>query len=176
MVISCHMSEPSYHGDVFTALIVEIFRLNALILDAGDRIAQPVGLTSARWQILGVVEHGPVPVAHVARYMRLSRQTVQQTANGLEREGFIQFVDNPHHRRAKLMRITEKGETALTYVRARQAVWAQQIAGEHSLESLEQALEVLRGLKHRLEQNKPTGGKRLKGADHETEPSQSDGH
>lgn len=151
MVIYCHMDKPKQQGDVFTRLIVEIFHLNMLILAAGDRIAQPVGLTSARWQVLGIVEHGPVPVANVARYMGLSRQTVQQTADGLERDGFITYRENPHHRRAKLMQITEKGERALEYVRAHQAVWAQEIGAEHSLESLQQALGVLRGLRRQLE-------------------------
>lgn len=145
------MNKPKQQGDIFTELIVEIFHLNTLILGAGDRIAQPVGLTSARWQVLGIVEHGPIPVANVARYMGLSRQTVQQTADGLERDGFITYRENPHHRRAKLMQMTEKGERALEYLRAHQTVWAQQIGGEHSLESLQQALEVLRGLRRDLE-------------------------
>lgn len=145
------MNDSNHQGDVFTELIVEIFRLNALILAAGDRIAQPVGLTSARWQVLGIVEHGPIPVAHVARYMGLSRQTIQQTANGLERDGFIVYRENQHHRRAKLMQISEKGEQALAYVRTHQTVWAQQIGGEQSLESLQQARDVLRGLRCNLE-------------------------
>ncbi len=60
------MSEPSSKGSAFTELILEVFRLNGLLLEAGDRITQPVGLSSARWQVLGVVEHEPTPVAHVA--------------------------------------------------------------------------------------------------------------
>jgi len=145
------MNEPKQQGDLFTELIVEIFHLNALILGIGDRIAQPVGLTSARWQVLGLVEHGPIPVAHVARYMGLSRQTVQQTADGLERDGFITYRDNPHHRRAKLMQMTETGAQALEHVRVPQTVWAQQIGGAHKLESLQQALTVLRELRRQLE-------------------------
>jgi DNA-binding MarR family transcriptional regulator len=147
------MNEPKQQGDLFTALILEIFHLNALILGVGDRMAQPVGLTSARWQVLGIVEHGPVPVAHVARYMGLSRQTVQQTADGLERDGFIIYRENPHHRRAKLMQMTEQGERALAYVRVHQTVWAQQIGREHTVESLGQTLAVLRELRRQLEED-----------------------
>ncbi len=167
------MPELSAKGDAFTELIVEIFRVNGLILEAGDRIAAPVGLTSARWQVLGIVEHGPIPVANIARLMGLSRQTVQQTANGLEREGFIEFADNPHHLRAKLMRITEKGEKALVYVREQQAIWANGIGGEHDLERLRGALEVLRGLRGSLEGNNPSTTKKRR-ASHETQPSQPD--
>lgn len=45
----------------FSELILEVFRLNWLLLDAGDALSAPAGLTSARWQVLGVVEHGPTP-------------------------------------------------------------------------------------------------------------------
>lgn len=168
------MNEPKRQGDFFTELIVEIFRLNGLILAAGDRIAQPVGLTSARWQVLGIVEHGPVPVAHVARHMGLSRQTVQQTADGLERDGFIFYRENPHHRRAKLMKISERGEQALAYVRAQQREWAQQIGVEQSPQSLQQALEVLRGLRRRLEddRSRPASKRRT---ENEAQPPEPDG-
>lgn len=145
------MPKLSAKGDTFTEIIVEIFRLNGLILGAGDRIAGPVGLTSARGQVLGGVEHGPMSVASVARHMGLSRQTVQQTANGLEHEGFIEFVDNPHHLRAKLMQLTEKGEEALVYVREQQAIWSNGIGDAHDLEGMRRALETLRGLKGSLE-------------------------
>ena len=71
-------------GAAVTDLIIEVFRLNGLLLEAGDLLTHPVGLTSARWQILGVVEHAPISVAHVARTMHLARQSVQQIADGLE--------------------------------------------------------------------------------------------
>lgn len=138
---------------VFTELLLAVFRVNGLLLAAGDRIARPVGLTSARWQVLGVIEHGPVPVANVARVMGLSRQSVQQAANGLEHEGFIMFAENPHHRRAKLMQVTEKGERALVYIREQQASWAERIGGEHGLAELERALELLQGLQASLERD-----------------------
>lgn len=157
------MQRERTHGDAFTELLLEVFRVNGLLLAAGDRLAQPVGLTSARWQVLGIVEHGPVPVANVARSMGLSRQTVQRTANGLEKEGFIAFSDNPHHRRAKLMCVTGKGERALEYVRERQALWAEQIGGEHTLEGLEGALVVLRGLKRSLERDTRSSAKKVQG-------------
>ena len=148
-------------AEIFTELLLEVFRVNGLLLAAGDDLTRPVGLTSARWQVLGVAEHGPVPVSHVARTMGLSRQSVQITANGLARDGFVTFAENPHHRRAKLVRVTEKGERALLYVREQQALWAERIGGEHDLEVLAKALETLRGLKGSLERNaSPAKGRR----------------
>jgi DNA-binding MarR family transcriptional regulator len=130
------MAKLRSHGNAFTELVLEVFRVNGLLLAAGDHLTQPVGLSSARWQVLGVVEHEPIPVAHVARVMGLTRQSVQQTADNLERDGFLEYIDNPHHRRAKLMRITAKERKALEYVEQRQVEWANQMGVKHALEGL----------------------------------------
>jgi DNA-binding MarR family transcriptional regulator len=152
----CHMNKLTPNGDAFTELILEIFRVNRLLLDAGDELTAPVDLTSARWQVLGVVEHGPVPVANVARIMGLTRQSVQQTADSLAEDGLIEFVDNPHHRRARLMRLTSRGRDALDYVEVRHAVWANRIGEQHPLERLRDAWALLRALKASLEERQPS--------------------
>lgn len=147
------MNPLSSHGDSFTQLVLEIFRVNRLLLDAGDELTRPVDLSSARWQVLGVVEHGPIPVAHVARIMGLTRQSVQQTADGLAADGLIAYSENPHHRRAKLMTLTGKGRAALDYVQARHADWANQLGATHSLEELRTAVQVLRQIRESLDSN-----------------------
>jgi DNA-binding MarR family transcriptional regulator len=146
------MNTLSPQGDAFTELILEVFRVNRLLLDAGDQLTRPVGLSSARWQVLGVVEHGPIPVAHVARVMGLTRQNVQQIADGLAADGLIDYLDNPHHRRAKLMTMTPKGRRALDYVQQRHAAWANRVGGEHAVESLHAAVAVLHQIRASLEQ------------------------
>lgn len=156
MTYYCHVSELSPKGSIFTELVIEVFRLNGLLLEAGDKLTRPVGLSSARWQVLGVVEHGPIPVSNVARVMGLTRQSVQQTADGLERDGFIQYQENPHHRRAKLMSLTPQGREALEYVTEWQAEWANQIGGQHDVDGLQTALKVLRELRESLEPSQPT--------------------
>ena len=37
-------------GETLTDLILDLFRLNSLLLTAGDRLVARLGLTSARWQ------------------------------------------------------------------------------------------------------------------------------
>lgn len=151
------MSEPSDNGSAFTDLILEVFRLNGLLLEAGDRLTHPVGLSSARWQVLGVVEHQPTPVANVARIMGLTRQSVQQTADALASDGFITYTNNPHHRRAKLITITPKGRNALDYIQQCQISWANQVSESLSLEALKTAVTVLRQLEERLETHTTDG-------------------
>lgn len=139
-------------GQVFSALLVEVFRVNGLLLAAGDELARPAGLTSARWQVLGVVDHGPATVAHVARIMGLTRQSVQQTADALVRDELVALVPNPTDRRAKLMTLTPAGRTALRYVEERQAGWANTIAERLPPAELKACLAALRDLGDMLEE------------------------
>ncbi|MCO5089871.1 MarR family transcriptional regulator [Bosea sp. (in: a-proteobacteria)] len=101
-------------ADALTDLILALFRVNNLTLAWGDRLVAPFGLTSARWQVLGAIVFAerPQPVAWLARDLGANRQNVQRIVNDLHREGLIRFEPNPHHRRAKLVVLTEKGEEA----------------------------------------------------------------
>lgn len=135
----------------FSDLLVEIFRVNGLLLTAGDTLARPAGLTSARWQVLGVVDHGPVTVADVARTMGLTRQSVRETVTSLASLGMITYADNPRDRRARLLTLTPRGRSALRTVERRQAAWANQLAARASLPDLRAATGILRDLGDLLE-------------------------
>ena len=95
-------------GEAMTPLILDLLRLNSLILTSGDRLVAGLGLTSARWQILGAMDAAEraQPVAWLARDMGANRQNVQRIINDLQREGLVAFEPNPHHRRAQLVIMT----------------------------------------------------------------------
>jgi DNA-binding MarR family transcriptional regulator len=143
-------------GWAFSELLVEVFRVNGLLLAAGDELARPAGLTSARWQVLGVVDHGPATVAQVARTMGLTRQSVQQTADALVRDDLVALMTNPADRRAKQLTLTPTGRTALRYVEEQQAGWANAIAERLPHSELSACLGVLHDLGDLLEE-KPDG-------------------
>lgn len=149
------MSEHTERGEAFTALVLEVFRVNRLLQDAGDQLSAPAGLSTARWQVLGVVEHGPIPVADVARAMGLTRQSVRETAALLESEGFVEFVENPRHRRARLMRITQLGSAAMEQLQRDQAVWANRVGGAQPLDELRAAVRTLARVREALEPDPP---------------------
>ncbi len=112
-------------GDALTDLILDLFRLNSRMLAAGDRLVAELGLTSARWQILGaiVTAERPQPVAWLARDLGANRQNVQRIVNDLHEEGLIAFETNPHHRRAQLVVLTDKGRAAFDAAMRLQGPW-----------------------------------------------------
>lgn len=140
-------------GEAMSYLLLEVFRVNGLLLEAGNELTRPAGLTGARWQVLGVVEHGPIPAAQVGRTMGLTRQNVQQIADALAEEGFLEFRENPHHRRSKLLCITPKAEAALAIVKARQVEWANRLGATLDLDQLRAAQATLTLFREALERD-----------------------
>lgn len=146
------LKTPTYsrQGAAATELILEIFRLNGRLLAAGDRLTADLGLTSARWQVMGAIAATPASVAAIGRRMGLTRQAVQRIANELAAEGFAQFTDNPEHKRAKLLGLTPKGTRALATVTGRQIAWVNDLAADLPAKRIVKAASLLRHLMARL--------------------------
>jgi DNA-binding MarR family transcriptional regulator len=142
-------------GAVLTELVLEVFRVNGRVLAAGDQLTKDLGLTSARWQVMGaiVLAHASQPVAHIARRMGLSRQSVQRIVNDLEQDGFVDRATNPHHQRAPLVMLTEKGSAAYAAATSRQIPWANRLAAELTERDLKIAVKMLRRVSDQLGDN-----------------------
>jgi DNA-binding MarR family transcriptional regulator len=140
-------------GGILTDLVLEIFRLNGRLLIAGDRLVADVGLTSARWQVLGAMHYADEPqtVSWLARSMGLTRQSVQRIANELEAEGLVAFKVNPAHRRAKLVLLTRKGQATYAAADRRQAPWVNALAKGFERAELTVALNLLSAIRAKLE-------------------------
>jgi DNA-binding MarR family transcriptional regulator len=140
-------------GDAVTDLILDLFKLNSRILAAGDRLVAELGLTSARWQILGaiVAAERQQPVAWLARDLGANRQNVQRIVNDLHAEGFIAFEPNPHHRRAQLVVMTNKGRKAFDAAMQLQAPWINGLSDGLSVEDLKTVHRVIKMLRKKLE-------------------------
>jgi DNA-binding MarR family transcriptional regulator len=138
-------------GEAFTALILEAFRFNGRLLAAGDRLTKPLKLSSARWQVLGAIERGPLSVAQIARNMGLARQSVQRIADSLEKERVIEYSPNPDHKRAKLVHLTEKGRSVMKKLGQSQIRWSNRIAAGTSPGEIDAALAMIKKFGLRLE-------------------------
>ena len=141
-------------GEAVTRLILDVFRLNGRLLIAGDRLVSELGLTSARWQVLGAIANAeqPEPVAGHARTMGAHRQGIQRIANELESEGILEFQPNPHHKRAHLVVLTAKGQRLYDAAIALQVPWVNALSDGLNPEDIAIANGVVNQLRTRLEQ------------------------
>lgn len=138
-------------GDALTDLVIRTFRLNGLFLAAAEHMARPAGLTAARWQVLGAVLRQPLTVSDAARAMGLTRQSVQRLADALVEDGMAEYVDNPRHRRARLLRPTQAGWDAIDVIRPLQHAFTHQVTEQIGADELRQAVAVMDRLIARLE-------------------------
>jgi DNA-binding MarR family transcriptional regulator len=148
-------------GDALTGVMLDFFRLNSLIQTSGDRLVARLGLTSARWQILGaiVAAERPQPVAWLARDLGANRQNVQRIINDLHRDGLVAFETNPHHRRAQLVLMTEKGKRAFDEAMELQAPWINNLSDGLSVKDIATVDRVVKALRAKLEeQDEPEVG------------------
>lgn len=91
--------------DLSVAVIEFYFRIEA-ITEATAGFATAGG----EWGILRLlVKDGPQTVPDMARSRPVSRQHCQTIANALEAQGLVEFIDNPKHKKSKLVRATRKG-------------------------------------------------------------------
>lgn len=139
---------PAENGELFTELVLEIFRLNGLLLAEGDRIAGKYELSGARWKVLGAVAINgrPMTVAQIGRQMGQARQSVQRIANDMAESGYFAWVDNPSDKRAMLLKLTAKGKRVYKQLELEQAPWAIDATNGVGHKELNCALHVIRQL------------------------------
>ncbi len=144
---------PAETADALTELILDVFRLNGSLLASGDALVGDLGLTSARWQVLGAIALAPhpLPVASLARTMGLSRQSVQRLVDEMKADAWVRLMPNPHHRRAVLVALTPEGEATYRAAAERQRGWACALAAGLSADEVRRAGELLRELRRRLD-------------------------
>lgn len=140
-------------GEAFNAAVLDLFRVVALLHTAGDRLVGHLGLTSARWTVLGaiVAAERPQPVAWLARDMGANRQNIQRIINDLHAEGLVAFEDNPHHRRAQLVALTTKGRHTYDEAMRLWMPWSGDVVDGVSVKEVESFRRVLVTLRQRLE-------------------------
>ncbi|MEU3904696.1 MarR family transcriptional regulator [Streptomyces goshikiensis] len=134
---------PREKQDLLSRTALGVFRLNGQFLAVSEELAKPAGLTAARWQVLGAVLTEPLPVAGIARAMGITRQSVQRIADLLAAQGLAEYVPNPAHRRAKLLRPTAEGRAAIARITPGHATLATRLAAELGEETFAQTAEAL---------------------------------
>ena len=138
------------HEDAWTRFAMSVFKVNGLIIRAGEGITNPMGQSSARWQVLGRA-YEPTTVAKMAQDIGHARQSVQRIADILAAEGLIAYEDNPTDRRARPVELTPDGAEVLAKIYRRQVEWSLRTMEQLSPTQLAQIADGLEGIARVLE-------------------------
>lgn len=136
----------SQKGLVLTEIVLEVFKLGGLLVSEGDQMGAEYGITSARWKILGALSlaREPQTVPQIARSMGLTRQAVQRLVDAMHEDELLLFHENPGHKRAKLISLSELGEMIFAKMYKKQSGWAITCSAGITEPELETTLSVLK--------------------------------
>ena len=89
---------------------------------------------------------GPLTVPQIAQMRPTSRQRMQRLADELATEGLVEFIDNPKHRRSKLVQLTPKGDARYRAANARLLSIASTMGVSLSEPDIRKTTEIVRHL------------------------------
>jgi DNA-binding MarR family transcriptional regulator len=148
-------------GEVLNQLIWEIpfafFRMQS----AADRISHGRYRSSGKWSLMLSLDlDGTQSVSQIAHARPVARQGVQRMADELAEEGLVEFIENPTHKRAKLVWLTAKGEKFVRQLNESAVPWTNAIARRFREPDVAAAVQVLRKFRELLTGNQinRTGG------------------
>jgi DNA-binding MarR family transcriptional regulator len=133
---------------LFLDLVLSIFRLNGQLIAEGDAMTEQLGLTHARWKVIGAIalSSAGLTVPGIARVLGQSRQAVQRITDVMVEDGLLEYTDNPKHKRSVLVTLTDQGKDIYNTLREVQDPWAIEATEDVPVEELETALRLIRRL------------------------------
>ena len=133
---------------LFLDLVLSVFRLNGLLIAEGDAMTEKLGLTHARWKVIGAIalSSSGLTVPGIARVLGQSRQAVQRITDVMVEDGLLESVPNPKHKRSMLMILSEDGKHVYNMLREVQDPWAIESTEDIPIEELETSLRLVRRL------------------------------
>jgi DNA-binding MarR family transcriptional regulator len=138
-------------GQALEDLIVEIVATFFLLKAEGMRIGVVSLSGEGYWSVLRLLKmNGAQTVPQIARYRYVPRQSIQKLANEMLEDGVIELVNNPAHKRSKLLRLTSKGEAVFQQLSDRIAVLTETLAAQEDANKLQNAAVVVKHLHEQL--------------------------
>jgi len=89
---------------------------------------------------------GPLTVPQIAQMRPTSRQRMQRLADELAADGLVEFIDNPRHRRSKLVRLTRQGNARYRELNVRFLTIVSTLGADLSTADIHHATEIVRRL------------------------------
>ncbi len=134
-------------------LVIEIVTTFFLLRAEGMRIGVVSPSGEGYWSMLRILKmNGPQTVPQIARYRYVPRQSIQKLANQMLKDGVIELINNPAHKRSKLLRLTPKGEAVFQKLSDRFSWLCETLAKQQDAVQLQNAVVVVKHLREQLKQ------------------------
>lgn len=132
-------------------LFREIFAVHAVLSAEMDNIHEQSGLTTSEYRIMRVLEQGEFTVPDIAQVLGKSRQFVQTVCNDLHVHAYLEFVDNPRHKRSKYVMLTDLGQQVFCLASEKENMIIEQIVSNVDQKKALQVCEILKKIRKDVE-------------------------
>jgi DNA-binding MarR family transcriptional regulator len=132
---------------VFTETVALFHRLRAVVEEVHGQGEMTAG---KRGILKDLARFGPQTVPQMARARPVSRQHIQLLVNTLEADGYVQWSENPAHKRSLLVHLTPEGEAFFQMMRQQEAEHLSALEIDIEEQDLETTVSVLRSLRKLL--------------------------
>jgi DNA-binding MarR family transcriptional regulator len=99
--------------DLANRLFFRLYQCANMLHKTGTRAVEKDGLTTQQWAVLGALSRGAAEggmgVGDLARYLKVSRQSLSGLLGRMERDGHIELLVDKLDRRAKRVLMTKHG-------------------------------------------------------------------
>ena len=131
-------------GSILHELFMEVFGLQAALVSVMDKAHELSGLTTPQRRIMNAVrQQKPVAVPDIASLLGVSRQFVQTVCNKMVSLDYIEFKDNPRHKRSRLVVLTEAGNAKFDSAQKKEEEMIGRAIPDINLEKAEEARKLL---------------------------------
>ena len=94
-------------------MFFRLYQCANMLHKTGTRAVQEQGLTTQRWAVLGALTRtgadDGMSIGDLAKYLKVSRQSLSGIINHLEGEGLISVAQDATDRRSRVLRLTPAG-------------------------------------------------------------------
>src|SRR5215207_9051384 len=137
----------SSKGEAIADLMLEVAQFFFRIRAVGQRTGLITGWGGGAFGFMrSLALLGPLTVPEIARMRPTSRQRMQRLADELSAEGIVKFIDNPKHRRSKLVQLTRRGNERYRELNARFLVIASTMGVALDERDIRRTTEIVRQL------------------------------
>jgi DNA-binding MarR family transcriptional regulator len=134
-------------GDAIAGLMLEVAQFFFRIRAVGQRTGLITGWGGGAFGFMrSLALLGPLTVPQIAQMRPTSRQRMQRLADELAADGLVEFIDNPKHRRSKLLQLTPKGDARYRELNTRLLAIASTMGVDLSEADLRKTTEIVRQL------------------------------
>jgi DNA-binding MarR family transcriptional regulator len=143
-------------AQTFSLVVADIYELAGLLRRHGDLMAQALGQSQARWQVLSVAAEDGWTVPRIAERLGITRQAVQRVVDDLAGDGQVELLDNPAHQRSPVVALTSTGRRTLAAITASAHSWHLEVTAGVSAAQLDRVHREVGDLLGRVRDVEPS--------------------